>query len=109
MLTADIYPFFTRNWFPGLPWENAEHYLKRSPLSLVGNVQTPTMLITGEADHRTPMSESEQYYQALKLRKIETVLVWVPGAPHDIGHRPSHMMAKAAYVPRWFEMHGRAR
>ena len=77
-LTADIYPFFTRYWFPGPPWENAEHYLKRSPLSLVGNVQTPTMLITGQADHRTPMSESEQYYQALKLRKIETVLVRVP-------------------------------
>lgn len=105
VLTADIYPFFTRNWFPGPPWEHAEHYLKRSPLSLVGNVQTPTMLITGEADHRTPMSESEQYYQALKLRKVETVLVRVPGAPHDIAHRPSHMMMKAAYVVKWFEMH----
>lgn len=105
VLTADIYPFFTRNWFPGPPWEHAEHYLKRSPLSLVGNVKTPTMLLTGEADHRTPMSESEQYYQALKLRKVETVLVRVPGASHDIAHRPSHMMAKAAYVLKWFDMH----
>jgi acylaminoacyl-peptidase len=105
LLTTDVYPFFVRNWFPGPPWENAEHYLKRSPLSLVGNVQTPTMLITGEADHRTPISESEQYYQALKLRKIETVLVRVPGAPHNIAERPSHMMAHAAYVLKWFEMH----
>lgn len=105
VLTADIYPFFTRNWFPGPPWEHAEHYLQRSPLSLVGNVQTPTMILTGEADHRTPMSESEQYYQALKLRKVEAVLVRVPGAPHDIAQRPSHMMAKAAYVRKWFEMH----
>ncbi|MBL8798417.1 MAG: S9 family peptidase [Planctomycetia bacterium] len=109
VLTADVYPFFARYWFPGPPWEHAEHYLKRSPLALVGNVQTPTMLITGEADHRTPMSESEQYYQALKLRKIETVLVRVPGAPHDIAQRPSHMAMKAAYVLRWFEMHGQAR
>jgi len=108
VLTADIYPFFASYWFPGPPWENAEHYLKRSPLSLVGNVQTATMLITGEADHRTPMSESEQYYQALKLRKVETVLVRVPGAPHDIAQRPSHMMAKAAYVLKWFEMHRQA-
>lgn len=107
VLTADIYPFFNRYWFPGPPWENAEHYLKRSPLSLVGNVSTPAMLITGEADHRTPMSESEQYYQALKLRKIDTMLVRIPEASHDTDVRPSQMMAKIAYVLRWFETHKR--
>lgn len=107
-LTADIYPFFVRYWFPGPPWEHPEHYWKRSPLSLVGNVTTPTMLLTGEADHRTPMSESEQFYQALKLRKVDTALVRVPGAPHDIAARPSHQMAKAAYVLKWFETHRHA-
>lgn len=105
VLTSDIYPFFVRQWFPGPPWEHADHYLKRSPLSLVGNVTTPTMLLTGEADHRTPMSESEQFYQALKLRKIDTALVRVPGASHDIAARPSHLIAKAAYVMKWFETH----
>lgn len=104
-LTADAYPFFNRYWFPGPPWEHAEHYLKRSPLSLVGNVSTPTMLITGEVDHRTPISESEQFYQALKLRKIDTALVRVPGASHDFGIRPSQMMTKAACVLKWFELH----
>lgn len=104
-LTADIYPFFVRYWFPGPPWEHPEHYLKRSPLSLVGNVTTPTMLLTGTVDYRTPMSESEQFYQALKLRKVDTALVRVPGASHDIAARPSHMMAKAAYVLKWFETH----
>jgi acylaminoacyl-peptidase len=104
-LTADHYPLFVRYWFPGPPWEQPEHYWKRSPLSLVGNVTTPTMLMTGEADHRTPISEAEQFYQALKLRKVDTALVRVPGAPHDIGVRPSHLMAKAAYVLKWFEMH----
>jgi acylaminoacyl-peptidase len=105
VLTADLYPFFTEYWFPGPPWENAEHYLKRSPLSLVGNVTTPTMLLTGEADHRTPMSESEQYYQALKLRKVETVLVRIPGASHNISARPSQMMAQVACVLQWFDGH----
>ncbi len=102
VLTADIYAFFNRYWFPGPPWEHAEHYLKRSPISLVGNVTTPTMIITGEADHRTPISESEQLYQALKLRKIDAALVRVPGAPHDIAARPSHMIAHTAYVLQWF-------
>jgi acylaminoacyl-peptidase len=105
VLTADIYPFFAQYWFPGPPWENLEHYMKRSPLSLVGNVTTPTMLITGEEDHRTPMSESEQFYQALKLRKIEAVLVRLPGASHNTDARPSQLIAKVAYILRWFDMH----
>jgi dipeptidyl aminopeptidase/acylaminoacyl peptidase len=79
--------------------------MKRSPISLVGNVKTPTMLLTGEADYRTPMSESEQYYQALKLRQIDTALVRVPGASHGIASRPSHLLAKVAYILKWFETH----
>ena len=62
VLTSDAYDFFWQYWFPAPPWEAPEHYWARSPLSLVGNVTTPTMLLTGEADFRTPISESEQYY-----------------------------------------------
>jgi acylaminoacyl-peptidase len=103
VLTSDSYNYFVKYWFPGLPWDYPEHYLKRSSLSLVGNVKTPTMLLTGESDHRTPMSESEQYYQALKLRKVPTVLVRIPGASHNITGRPSQMIAKVANVLAWFE------
>lgn len=105
VLTSDGYPFFNRYWFPGVPWENAEHYLRRSPISLVGNVTTPTMLLTGEEDHRTPMSESEQFYQALKLRKVDTMLVRVPGASHAIVKRPSRLIAKVQHILKWFELH----
>ena len=102
-LTADAYPFFTQYWFADMPWENPDAYWKRSPLSLVGNVETPTMLLTGEEDYRTPISESEQYYQALKLREIDTALVRIPGASHGIAARPSHLMSKVAHVLAWFE------
>jgi dipeptidyl aminopeptidase/acylaminoacyl peptidase len=102
-LTSDHYNYFAKYWFPGLPWEYPEHYLKRSSLSLVGNVKTPTMLIGGESDHRTPISEAEQYYQALKLCKVPTALVRIPGASHNIARRPSHMIAKVANVLAWFE------
>jgi acylaminoacyl-peptidase len=61
------------------------------------------MLLTGEADLRTPIGESEQYYQALKLRKIDTALVRIPGASHGIANRPSHLIAKVAYILGWFE------
>ena len=105
VLTSDGYSFFTKYWFPGYPWDHPEHYMKRSPLSLVGNVTTPTMLLTGEVDYRTPISESEQFYQALKLRKIDTVLVRIPGASHSIVARPSRMIVKVSHILKWFEMH----
>lgn len=102
-LNADMYNYFSQYWFPDLPWENPEHYLKHSPISYVGNVTTPTLLFTGEADHRTPISETEQYYQALQLRGIDTAMVRVPGASHALHTRPSNHMAKPAYVIYWFE------
>ncbi len=104
-LTADMYATFYKYWFPGFPWDHTEHYMKRSPISLVGNVTTPTMLLTGEEDYRTPMSESEQYYQALKLRKVETALVRIPGASHGIARRPSNLISKVLHILKWFELH----
>jgi dipeptidyl aminopeptidase/acylaminoacyl peptidase len=62
VLTSDIGGWIYKYWFPGLPWDNVAHYEKRSLLSVVKNVKTPTMVLTGEADYRTPMSDSEQYY-----------------------------------------------
>jgi len=105
VLTADHSSYFTKYWFPGPPWEHPEHYFARSPLSLVGKVTTPTMLITGEDDYRTPISETEQYYQALKLRRIDTAMVRIPGASHGIGARPSNLLRQVAYTLGWFERH----
>ena len=102
-LTSDGYNSYYLYWFPGFPWDRPEAYLERSPLSLVGNVTTPTMLLTGENDLRTPIAESEQYYQALKLRRVATALVRVPGASHGIARRPSQLIAKVQHVLAWFE------
>jgi len=103
VLTADFSPFFTKYWFDGFPWENQENYWKRSPLSLVGNVKTPTMLLTGEEDYRTPMSETEQYYQALKLQKVDSVMVRIPGAGHGIAAKPSNLVQKIGNILAWFD------
>lgn len=107
-LTGDIYTTQIAHQFPGLPWENVEHYWQRSPLSLVGNVTTPTLLITGEDDYRTPMSETEQYYQALKLQRVDTVMVRVPESPHNIAGRPSRLIAKIDNILAWFARYDQA-
>ncbi|MGE3731931.1 MAG: prolyl oligopeptidase family serine peptidase, partial [Lysobacterales bacterium] len=106
-LTADFPAFFTRYWFPGPPWEQEAAYRERSPISYVGKVNTPTLLITGEADLRTPSPEAEQFYQALKLRKIDTAMLRIPGASHDINRRPSQMLTQVLNTIAWFERYRR--
>ena len=105
-LSADYAPVFSKYWFPALPWDDPMGYWERSPLSLAGEVSTPTMLLTGEEDWRTPMWESEQYYQALKLRGVDTALVRLPGASHSIAARPSQLLAKVSAILEWFKRHG---
>ena len=107
VLYADNPPYFSRYWFADMPWEDYESYWRRSPLSLVGNVSTPTMLLTGEADLRTPIAETEQYYQALKLRGVDTAMVRMPGAYHGIARRPSQLIGKVNAILEWFERHSR--
>ena len=102
-LYSDISAMTTQYWFDAPPWEDVNEYWRRSPLSLVGNVSTPTMLLTGEQDFRTPIVESEQYYQALKLRQVDTMLVRIPESSHSITRRPSQLIAKVDNIIGWFE------
>jgi dipeptidyl aminopeptidase/acylaminoacyl peptidase len=104
VLTADGPAIFSRYWFGHYPWEDPQGFWNRSPLSLVGNVQTPTLVVVGSEDYRTPVSESEQYYTALQLRGVPTALVKVPGASHGgIASRPSQSGAKAGAILAWFQ------
>lgn len=88
--------------FKKYPWEDPEEYAVRSPLHYVKNVTTPTMVMTGEADLRTPISQSEEYYRALKMLKKETLLVRMPDEYHG-WRRPSHRMLQQLYLRAWFE------
>lgn len=104
VLTTDGYTFMAAYWFGKMPWEDPQGYWARSPLSLVGNVKTPTLVVVGENDDRTPPSEADQYFAALQLRGVPTALVRVPGASHGgIAARPSQSASKAAAILAWFE------
>ena len=103
-LTSDGTPFFGRYWMGSQPWENYQSYWSRSPLSLIANVKTPTLVVVGSEDYRTPVSEAEQFYAALKLKEVPTALVKVPDASHGgIAARPSQSAAKAAAIIAWFD------
>jgi dipeptidyl aminopeptidase/acylaminoacyl peptidase len=97
------------NWyhqFQKRPWEDPMEFAVRSPLHYVANVKTPTMIMTGEADLRTPMGQSEEYYRALKMLKKETLLVRMPDEFHG-WRRPSHQLLQQLYLQAWFEKHMR--
>lgn len=99
---ADWYYNFKR-----LPWDDPTEHLRRSPLAYVGNVKTPTMVLTGDLDLRTPMEQTEQYFRALKLRKVPTMMVRLNDEYHGfnaLGNRhPSNRIAQILYLRAWFD------
>ena len=102
-LTTDGYTGMLKYWFGAQPWENPDLLWAHSPLLLAGHVTTPTLLMVGEEDHRTPGSEAEQFYAALQLRGVPTGLIRVPGASHHgLAERPSQLAAENAAILAWF-------
>lgn len=108
-LAADIAPFVKRHWIRAEPWDDPDAFLDRSPIMLIENVTTPTLVMVGEEDWRTPSWEAEQFYTALKLQGVETALIRVPGASHSIASRPSRLIAKTDNIMGWFERYDPAR
>jgi len=100
-------PYFTMNFFDAPFWEKPEQWLKQSPLMYVGNVKTPTLLMTGVLDLRTPMPQTEEYYAALKLRGVEAKLLRFEGEYHGTSSKPSNFMRTILYMDSWYAQHRR--
>jgi len=98
-------PYWYSN-FDALPWDDPTEHLARSPLMHVGNVSTPTMLMTGVQDLRTPMPQTEEYYQALKYLKVPTVMVRFNDEWHGTSSNPSNFLRTQMYLRGWFERWG---
>ncbi|ASP49905.1 S9 family peptidase [Cognaticolwellia beringensis] len=101
-LAGDIAPYVRRHWIREDPWSNPEAFLKFSPIRYVDKVKTPTLMMVGEEDYRTPAWEAEQFYTALKMLGVDTALIRVPSAPHYIASRPSRLIAKTDNIMGWF-------
>ncbi len=99
-------PYFTYNFFDAPFWEKPDQWLKQSSLMYVGNVTTPTLLMTGELDLRTPMPQTEEYYSALKYRGVPTVMLRFNGEYHGTGSKPTNFMRTQLYMMSWFRKHG---
>ncbi len=101
-MASDISQYVRRHWIREDPWTNPEAFLSLSPISYVDQIVTPTLVMVGEEDWRTPAWEAEQFYTALKMNDVETALIRVPGASHYIAGRPSRLIAKTDNIMGWF-------
>ncbi len=101
--TADGGYIHSALWLKAFPWEQPQQFLEHSPIYYAKNFKTPTMVITGEADLRTPIAESEELYFALKAQKVPSVLVRVPDEFHGIRGRNSHYIEKIEQIMAWME------
>jgi len=99
-------PLFTLNFFDKPFWEDPAPYLKQSSLMYVGNVKTPTLLMTGELDLRTPMPQTEEYYAALKLRGVPAELLRFNGEYHGTSSKPSNFLRTQLYMMSWYQKWG---
>ncbi len=87
-------------------WEDPAEWIDRSSIFYVGNVTTPTMLLTGEMDLRTPMGQTEEFYQALQYVGVPTVMIRFQEEWHGTSSRPSNFLRTQLYLRKWFEKWG---
>jgi dipeptidyl aminopeptidase/acylaminoacyl peptidase len=99
-------PGWYRN-FEKFPWEDPTEHLRRSPLMYAGNVKTPTMLMTGVNDLRTPIGQTEEFYEALKVQKVPTAMVRFNDEWHGTSSKPSNFIRTQLYLRDWFKKHAR--
>ena len=95
-------PNFVFSFFAEPFWEEPTDWLRHSPIMHVGNVETPTIIMTGEQDLRTPMAQSEEYYAALKMRGVPTRLLRFNDQFHGTGTKPSNYMRTMLYMMSWY-------
>jgi dipeptidyl aminopeptidase/acylaminoacyl peptidase len=103
--TAD-FTLFHPSWFKAAPFEDPEDFKARSPITYINDVKTPMMFILGEADWRTPTyAGGEEFFRALKYKKIPTVMVRFPNETHELSRsgQPWHRIERLQHIVGWFD------
>jgi dipeptidyl aminopeptidase/acylaminoacyl peptidase len=96
-------PLFTYSFFKKPFWDDPSDWLSHSSLMYAGKVTTPTLLMTGVLDRRTPMPQTEEYYAALKMRGVPTALMQFEGEYHGTVSKPSNFIRTQLYMMSWYK------
>jgi dipeptidyl aminopeptidase/acylaminoacyl peptidase len=105
--SADLGPVLFGREVGGTPWAVGD-LERRSPITHVGAVRTPTLVFHGTADQRSPVTQAEQWYQSLQALGVPSELVLYPGASHGFvtAGRPSWVLDVGRRIAEWVLRHG---
>ena len=103
--SSDVGYFFEDVWSGKPPWEDYEAYWNQSPIKFVGNIQTPTLVIHSEEDHRCRLEQGEQLFLALQELGVESEMVLFPGEGHGLSRmgRTDRRIVRLNHILRWFD------
>ncbi|RUA23350.1 MAG: hypothetical protein DSY79_02475 [Chloroflexi bacterium] len=102
--TSDIGISFGEAQWGGSVVDATDKMLERSPITYAADVDTPVLLLHGDADARCPISQSEEYFTVLKRLEKEVEFVRFPGCSH-LFPRMGHPKMREEYLTRtlgWF-------
>ncbi len=101
--TSDV-PGLTEFEFYGKPWEAWETYIDLSPIRFVDRVTTPTLIVQSEEDHRTPMTDAEQWFMSLEKQGVPVEFIRYPRSTHDLSRtgEPWLLVDRLGRLRQWF-------
>lgn len=101
--TSDLGLHLDRHEIGAEPHLDPERVRRLSPITYVNEVGTPTLVLHGENDDRCPVGQSEQWFAALRARRVPVEMVRYPGASHlfILQGRPSHRIDYSRRVHDW--------
>ena len=89
-------PAFEKMYFGYYYWEKPidmnNLYVSRSPAFYTKNIKTPTLILQGEKDVYTDISNSREMYQALRATGTPVEFVVYPREGHGIRNEPNHYL-----------------
>jgi len=90
--------------FYGKPWDNWDLYEELSPIKYVQNVKTPTLIVQSEEDHRTPMTDAEQWFMSLRKQGVPVEFIRYPRSTHDLSRtgEPWLLVDRLGRLRQWF-------
>ncbi len=83
-------------------WDDLDIYIRRSPFAHVKNIRTPVLILHGEADPNTFISNSKEMYTALTRLGKTVTFVRYPREGHGF-REPNHRLDVAKRCLEWFD------
>ena len=101
--TSDIGSFFGQEYVGTDPARIAA----QSPMAVVSEVRTPTLVIHSELDFRCPLEQATRYYAALKQQGTDAEMLIFPGEDHELTRsgRPRHRVERFEAILDWWSRH----